>query len=60
MATGRPCMLIILDGWSGGVHTAHSEHPAPVVSMDDSRRQVRLRPGRQPDTAPAHSGNHGH
>jgi 2,3-bisphosphoglycerate-independent phosphoglycerate mutase len=37
---------------NGGAHTAHTVHPVPLVLMDDSRRQVRLREGRLADIAP--------
>ena len=37
---------------SGGAHTAHTVHPVPFILMDDSRRQVDLRPGRLADIAP--------
>jgi 2,3-bisphosphoglycerate-independent phosphoglycerate mutase len=37
---------------NGGAHTAHTLNPVPLVLVDDSRRQVRLKEGRLADIAP--------
>lgn len=37
---------------SGSAHTAHTLHPVPLVLVDDSRRQMRLREGQLADIAP--------
>jgi len=37
---------------NGTPHTAHSRNPVPLILVDDSRRNVRLRPGILADIAP--------
>ncbi|RNC72343.1 MAG: 2,3-bisphosphoglycerate-independent phosphoglycerate mutase [Desulfuromonadales bacterium] len=37
---------------TGGPHTAHTSEPVPLVLVDDSRKEARLRPGTLADIAP--------
>lgn len=42
---------VMVDG-SGGPHTAHTTERVPLILVDDSRKNVRLRPGILADIAP--------
>jgi 2,3-bisphosphoglycerate-independent phosphoglycerate mutase len=42
----------MIDYDTGGIHTAHTTNPVPLILLDDEHKAANLRPGTAIDVAP--------